>query len=159
MPKYTENYALIKPLQTESYDVDVFNKNMEILDDVISKLALKLHPVGSFYTTSDGTNPSEIFGGTWEQIKGKFLLGASENYANGTVGGEATHKLSIAEMPSHKHTTTFNRDACEGTSGNAVYGDELREGKDTITSDSCGGDQAHNNMPPYLACYIWKRTA
>lgn len=56
------------------------------------------------------TNPSTYFGGTWVQIKDRFLLGAGSSYTAGNTGGNTTHyhstanhTLTINEIPSHKH--------------------------------------------------------
>lgn len=49
------------------------------------------------------TDPATLFGGTWERIQGRFLLAASDEYEAGSSGGEATHKLTVSEMPSHGH--------------------------------------------------------
>ena len=58
-----------------------------------------------------------IYGGTsWAKIEGRFLLGTSSSYAVNATGGEATHKLTTAEMPSHTHTNTHNH----SVSGKAV---------------------------------------
>lgn len=107
----------------------------------------------------NNTNPSTLFGGTWTQLENRFLLGAGSNYNVGTTGGEATHTLTINEMPSHAHsisqiynhlssaTTTYHR---------SIYANQAQQAMGT---DSTGGGQAHNNMPPYLVVYIWKRTA
>ena len=65
-----------------------------------------VYPVGSIYMSTNNTNPGSIFGGTWEQIKDKFLLSAGDTYANGSTGGEASHILTTAEMPQHNHTFT-----------------------------------------------------
>lgn len=61
------------------------------------------YPVGAVYISFADTDPSELFGGTWEPIEGRFLLAASSDYEVGSTGGEATHKLTVAEMPSHTH--------------------------------------------------------
>lgn len=60
-------------------------------------------PVGSIYMSVISTNPSTLFGGTWQQLQNRFLLGAGSSYSNGATGGEATHKLTVNEMPSHQH--------------------------------------------------------
>ena len=65
-----------------------------------------IYPVGSIYMSINSTSPATLFGGTWTQLKDKFLLGAGDTYKNGDSGGSPTHELSIDEMPSHTHTFT-----------------------------------------------------
>ena len=60
-------------------------------------------PVGSIYMSVNSTNPGTLFGGTWQRLKDRFLLGAGDTYAAGSQGGEATHTLTIDEMPAHSH--------------------------------------------------------
>ena len=106
-------------------------------------------------------SPQTLFGGTWTQIKDRFLLACGDTYTNGATGGEATHKLTVNEMPSHNHglyTDTQPGDRADswgvGTNlrGATVYANSQRM---TYT----GNNLPHNNMPPYLAVYVWKRTA
>lgn len=119
-----------------------------------------IYPVGSIYMSVNDTNPTTLFGGTWEQIKDKFLLSCGDTYANGSTGGEATHTLTIDEMPSHTHSTDF-------LSWTNSYGEKHNNPNGTgywyqdiqIPLKNTGGDQPHNNMPPYLAVYVWKRTS
>ncbi len=117
-------------------------------------------PVGSIYLSMTNINPSTYFGGTWELIKDRFLLGAGGAYSVGTTGGEKTHKLTISEMPSHTHAQR-----CRGTgsdiaaSGSAIGAEFLGTSSNSIGSTfSTGGSVAHNNMPPYIAVYVWRRT-
>ena len=130
---------------------------------------LDMYPVGSIYQTTSSTfNPQTAWGGTWERIKDTFLLAAGTAYAGGSTGGEATHKLTTQEMPSHTHTMYVNNDG-SASSWSPTFGDYLIKPDGVTTSkknyqaklaqNGAGGDQAHNNMPPYLAVYIWKRTA
>ena len=63
-----------------------------------------IYPIGSIYISTNSINPSTIFGGSWEQIKDKFLLGAGDTYSVGNIGGESSHVLTTSEMPSHTHT-------------------------------------------------------
>lgn len=65
-----------------------------------------IYPIGSIYMSINSTSPATLFGGTWTQLKDKFLLGASETYISGESGGNPTHTLTIDEMPSHTHTFT-----------------------------------------------------
>lgn len=149
--------------------------------DIISKI----YPVGSIYMSMNATNPATLFGvGTWARIsQGRMLLGADDStYEAGATGGEADHTLSVDEMPVHshgisnsgKHTHYFygsnsnNGQFTEGdgidTEGNSHFTHNERfltssAGDHTHTIDNAGGGAAHNNMPPYLVCYIWQRTA
>ena len=64
------------------------------------------YPVGSIYWSSNNTNPGTLFGGTWTQIKDKFILAAGDSYTNGATGGAATVTLTVSNMPSHSHSFT-----------------------------------------------------
>jgi hypothetical protein len=149
--------------------------------DIISKI----YPVGSIYMSMSATNPATLFGvGTWERIsQGCMLLGADDStYKAGATGGEAAHTLSVNEMPNHSHgisnsgnhthyfygSNNNNGQFTEGdgidTEGNSHFTHNERfltssAGAHTHTIDNAGGGAAHNNMPPYLVCYIWQRTA
>ena len=118
-------------------------------------------PVGSIYLSVNNTNPGSVFGGTWVQIKDRFLLGAGSTYTAGKTGGSATHTLTINEMPTHNHNYSSGRWYWSETAGG---GDIINSQTETSymfgrTTSDTGGGKAHNNMPPYLVVYIWKRTA
>lgn len=127
----------------------------------------KIYPVGSIYISAADTSPSTLFGGTWEQIKDTFLLAAGDTYAAGATGGEATHTLTVDEMPKHtikpnSGTLIVNTEQGNSalTSGSAMASAGYLWNKGIETpSREVGGGQPHNNMPPYLAVYVWKRTA
>lgn len=121
-------------------------------------------PIGSIYMSVNSTNPSAYFGGTWEQIKDTFLLACGNTYSNGATGGEAEHTLTTDEMPNHNHNiarkhggTGFSTPYSEALSGWGING--MNTGATIGCINNTGGGQAHNNMPPYLAVYVWKRTA
>ena len=124
-----------------------------------------VYPVGSIYMSTSDISPYELFGfGIWEQIKDTFLLCSGDSYAAGSIGGETEHALTIDEMPSHSHT--FNRHQLWRTENVPESGESDGYGvsNKTLTvyldsTSSIGGSQAHNNMPPYLAIYVWKRTS
>lgn len=110
----------------------------------------------------NSVNPSTLFGGTWEQIKDTFLLAAGATYKAGSTGGEATHTLTQAEMPKHNHAIYYPNGGAPEVG--AAYGFPEVGSKNTWWAEACmtgqtGDSKAHNNMPPYLAVYIWKRTA
>lgn len=121
-----------------------------------------VYPVGSIYMSVNSTNPANLFGGTWEQIQGRFLFGMNSSYPAGSTGGEITHALTIDEMPEHNHTIYYPN--ADGPYGNANIGYPENSGTNmTWCAEMCktaptGGGAAHNNMPPYLSVYIWKRT-
>lgn len=121
-----------------------------------------VYPVGSIYMSVNDTDPSLLFHGTWERIKDRFLLAAGDTYSAGSTGGEAQHTLTVDEMPSHSHTIRYNI-GTDDSNFSSVYG-ELEGGDSndynhTYTSSASGGGQSHNNMPPYLTVYMWKRIA
>ena len=122
-----------------------------------------IYPIGAIYLSVSATNPATLFGGKWEQIKDRFLLAAGDTYAIGTTGGEATHKLTIEEMPSHKHQIKTNNDDWNNSAGGGNYG-TTHDGANSWYNtnwytENSGGNAAHNNMPPYLTVYMWKRVA
>ena len=135
-----------------------------------------IFPVGSIVQYTDASiNPGTLIGGTWERIQGRFLFGADSSHAIGTEGGSETQTLTAANLPRHMHFTirmaqgetspdylhTVARSDFEHSQyDNAryqLYGvdAEANAGK----SSYVGNGTAHNNMPPYLTVYIWKRTA
>lgn len=148
---------------------DITAKVMKVYDGAawqsfVSQAAASLasHPVGSYYYSDSATDPGTLFGGTWTRIKDVFLLAAGDTYALGATGGEATHNLSIAEMPSHNHGLVDKRYAyydAAGTEGLTGTNKTIGMGLIAANSTAQGGGAAHNNMPPYKAVYVWKRTA
>lgn len=115
------------------------------------------YPVGSIYMSVSSTSPQDLFGGTWERIQDKFLLAAGTTYAAGATGGEAMHTLTINEIPSHTHMITFAGSAIQ--SGTNRRTPHANYDDDRMATLPTGGGEAHNNMPPYVAVYVWKRTA
>ncbi|EPA0898600.1 DUF859 family phage minor structural protein [Enterococcus faecalis] len=153
------------------------------------KLIDYIYPIGSIYLSVNSTSPATLFGGSWTQLKDRFLLGAGSTYSSGATGGAATHKLSVAEMPSHAHDTPFFNNMTNngemksdfiGVFGKGVTASQaLKDTGQTSTMEmwwinqtntaegnewayltsAKGSGSAHNNMPPYLVVYMWKRTA
>ena len=140
-----------------------------------------IYPVGSFYISAKSTNPAILFGGTWEQIQGRFLLGRSSSYPVGSMGGEATHTLTDSELPLHGHylgqqgntSRMLPTNHSTNDPSHEYYVTEVESSGSTYLKPTVtwGGyliagpltntpyGQSHNNMPPYLSVYIWKRTA
>ena len=94
-------------------------------------------------------------------MEDRFLLGSGKTYINGNVGGEATHKLTIDEMPKHNHAMNMALLAGNYSGWNVVSQQGGFWGSDdwNTRATNTGGDKPHNNMPPYLVVNMWKRTA
>ena len=117
-----------------------------------------VYPVGSIYISVNSTSPASLFGGTWEQIKDRFLLAAGDTYKAGATGGEATHTLTVDEMPTHSHLTGISH-SDTGSYVSGMQSAVVHFDYDGGPTSNTGGNQPHNNMPPYLAVYVWKRVA
>ena len=154
-------------------DVKIGKMSLKEIDDTVSALFDLIYPVGSIYYTNNANfSPNVSFNGTWEQIKDVFLLAAGDTYVGGTNGGEATHKLTVNEMPNHNHRHyewLMNGAAAsgnhygfgyQGNTGSWVYTDSASSsGEVRFGNIATGGDAAHNNMPPYIVVYVWKRVS
>ena len=117
-------------------------------------------PIGYIYLSTSSINPSEIFGGTWEPIKDRFLLLAGDTYKGGQTGGEATHKLTINEMPSHNHNFSSGQSTTFTWAENGIWiGDGTYTTINFASISNTGGNQAHNNMPPYIVVYGWVKVS
>lgn len=118
------------------------------------------YPVGSIYLSVDATSPAAKFGGTWTPIENLFLYPVPTNTAAGLQGGEASHTLTVAEMPSHTHKT-YMAYGDNGAGPNIpIYERSTNrcDGYATLPDTSAvGGNTAHNNMPPYMTMYAWYR--
>lgn len=131
---------------------------------------LDAYPVGAIYMSLSSTSPAQLFGGTWERITQKFLFAADSGsgYWAGSEGGEFAVTLDISQMPSHNHRLRLwnyygssqgtNRNikpasTIDNADGNSSGGSSNPE----YAIENTGGGESHNNMPPYLAVYMWKR--
>lgn len=135
-----------------------------------SAIFLAAHPVGSLYETDIATNPGTLYGGTWAAWGGGKVtvgLNTADTSFNtvGKTGGEKTHTLTIAEMPSHTHDIKMRRnEAWDYTALSDYYGDPAggtgfqMEIQMDMYVPYTGGGQAHNNLQPYITTYRWKRT-
>ena len=153
----------------------------------VVEIIKKVYPVGSIYMSTVSTNPATLFGfGTWEAMPaGRVLLAQGKSswgttYNAGSTGGEATHQLTVGELAAHSHTASSNTTGehnhginarayngadtaisyYESTNSDKTYYTNKAGGHShTITVNNTGSNTAHNNMQPYIVCYIWKRSA
>lgn len=126
------------------------------------QLFLLMHPVGSIYMSTFSTSPQTTFGGTWIRWgNGRVPVGIDTSDSDfNTVektGGEKQHTLTINEMPSHSHEDAKPRGLQNTATGSAQYG-YIMNGSYSSTAFT-GGSEPHNNLQPYITCYMWKRTA
>lgn len=206
MKDYINNTLLPELERTESTLRTSIQQNTAKINENEAGLCDKIYPIGSIYISFNTANPSLLFGGTWQQIKDKFLLGVGDSFSLGDTGGEVSHKLTTSELPSHSHTYSKSATTSGSTaltvnqipSHNHIIGYDVRKNGTTFADSNSlmlgaggttkatnmpttntgsgqghthsisqsntntgntGGNTAHNNMPPYLTVYMWKRTA
>jgi hypothetical protein len=142
--------------------------NISSLNGQVATLLQTVYPVGSIYMSASNTDPSVLFSfGTWEQIKDTFLLSAGDKYEAGATGGESEHKLTIEELPEHSHgiktdlnSPEFNVEWPAWTEYNSGWTQaDVATASPAAQTTKTGEGKAHNNMPPYLVVYVWKRVA
>ena len=143
-----------------------------------NNIFLKTYPVGSIYISTSSTNPSAIYGGTWERYgQGKTLVGLNESETEfstvNKIGGEKTHTLTINEMPSHNHQigsgagsngliigSAPESNILVGVNNYYIKYDGVGNGPSTyLNTYNVGGSSAHNNLQPYITVYMWKRVS
>lgn len=149
----------------------------------LAEIMLEFYPVGAVYISVNSTSPASLFGGEWTQINGRFLIGtgAPENNDDGTSpgnydktlgnkGGEAAHTLTTNEIPSHNHSLVrqqwYASDSVVSSMSGSIFSWKSNEGgttsgtyTNTYDIGYTGGSNPHNNLPPYLAVYMWKRVS
>lgn len=146
---------------------DISTANDDTKKVTAAQIAGFVYPVGTHYTNeTDSTNPATLFGiGTWVAVANRMIIGkGSGSFATaGATGGAETHTLTSAEMPSHTHTIGGGQNQwVRGGTGDAAANITQGGGAFRVVvgpNDATGGGGAHNNMPPYIVAYIWKRTA
>ena len=154
---------VIKTTPVFSWSNDDFEFNVPVKFNGKTLLDV-VYPVGAIYMSVSEISPATLFGGTWERIQNRFLLAAGSSYTAGNTGGEATHTLTKNEMPTHSHEIYSGYGDVVSNVSDAyryqTWGSSDRGWKTgNLGTSNIGGGKAHNNMPPYLVVYMWKRTA
>jgi hypothetical protein len=133
-----------------------------IYQQVLAAVVERDHPVGSLYISENATSPAELYGGTWERIEGKFIMGASDTYPAGSTGGSATHTQTVGEMPRHSHTLDLSNAGIDDNEYEYTVS-YSRNKKITIAATRAiqanGGNQPMDILNPYYSMYIWRRVA
>lgn len=178
--------STLTPQQVDAALQKIANNN--IADFITPATLLDLvYPVGSIYMSANSTSPANFLGGSWQRIRGRFLLGALEGkYTAGDADGEETHILSQEELPDYEiseavlkgeiwnmagQNASYPNGSCSGivsrrpNSEGVGYATNSATAQDGFaidashTHNSGGSGQAHNNMPPYLVVYMWQRVS
>lgn len=179
---FTQNLSTLKihKLTQEQYNRELAAGNIDetalyLTPDDIKHILLAAHPVGSYYWSSEATEPSILFGGEWEQVQGKFILaagnhtdinGRTETFLIGYDSGAYQVTLTKDNIPAHTHALSMIREysaSSDSTLGNISYLSST-DGTDAgLSTDEINGGfdppMPIDNMPPYEVAYCWKRTA
>lgn len=154
-------------------DIATLSEQVETLQNTIESL---FNYVGAIIISASASfNPNTTFGGTWEIIKDRFLLGAGDIYNFGATGGSAN-----AVVVQHRHTAHIwtgsagidgegytlqrgfegtGKDIAQATHDDGSFINTHYNGPTDYLIDKTGVDGVGKNMPPYLVVKIWRRTA
>lgn len=166
------------------YDIDDYiemitnNVVSESLKSIGQTIINTAYPVGSIYISMSTIEPKVLFGvGEWERIEDRFLIGAGidedYSYLLGDTGGSYEVALTTEELPTHSHDMVYSTNngasyskATMGKDGSfsdqqyLAFSNSAQEFKSYMVEISeSGGGEAHENMPPFIAVYMWKRVA
>ena len=158
------------------------------VDAFVQECLLKIYPVGSIYMSVEYVSPQKFLGGTWvEWGQGRVPVGVNPSDTDfkdaGKTGGEKKHLLDQSEMPEHTHRYCIYNRVSEGNAyalhlptEQGAWSHNVAKGTDAYSLQpearvepgansgyfnilTTGGSIAHNNLQPYITCYMWKRTA
>ena len=144
----------------------VFVDSNTTLSEELADIVNKIYPVGSIYmsaTLSTAAAVGAAIGGTWAAWgSGRVPVGVDTSDADfdtaEETGGEKTHTLTVSEMPSHNHNAYLNGGNLASSAGRLQFA--TNTGQEFAGSiKAAGGDGAHNNLQPYITCYMYKRIA
>lgn len=119
-------------------------------------IGLIAYPPGTIYACASDIDPAEMWGGEWEKLTGTFLWAADEERPLGSIGGEEKHQLTVEELAKHAHKAAYMTN-WDGKTSTGYYVTGSNAGSNNQPTYNTGGDQPHNNMPPYLSVNMWKR--
>jgi hypothetical protein len=154
-------------------EINALVENMQYLYLQGGNFEVNPYPIGSIFMSVESTSPAYLFGGSWERIQDKFLLSAGGSYPAGSIGGKSSVTLTVDQIPSHRHgqriaplgggwsqpMLSYSTATTQGISITGNTKNEQTKNAEVTTTQFTGGGLAHENMPPYLAVYTWKRIA
>ena len=117
-----------------------------------------IYPVGSIYLSLNSTNPTTLFGGVWEQLTDRFLVGAGSTYIGGSTGGYNSVYIAESNLPSRTMCRLYTSGSSHGAN---IYTEVTNGWTNAALADipDFTSGMALENRPPYLAVYMWKRIA
>ena len=153
--------------------LEAVNVTNQALESFKAQYIDVIYPVGSIYMSVNNVNPKTLFGGTWETWgSGRVPVGVDTSDSNFNAvektGGASTHTLTIDQLPSHDHGLNFHTHEIPDLSSETESAGEHEytiittantTGEAIGNTATAGMDSAHNNLQPYITCYMWKRTA
>lgn len=151
-------------------NLNKIENELETLENSINGILNLVYPVGSYYWSSESTDPGQLFGGTWTQVKDKFILALGDAYPTpGATGGSSTQTLTVNNIPSHNHpmnpeaymNANGSNNKFFAAAGSGTYMNTVSQGGRSAdhNTGNRGSGQAFSIMPPYEIAYCWKRTA
>ena len=170
---YEEDDDFELPIQTINDDATSeestwsSSKITDVIETTTQTIINTIFPVGSIFISVANTNPSTYLGGTWTAWgSGKVPVGVdtaqTEFNSVEKTGGEKTHTLTTTEIPSHHHSYDKTTGGDFFITNEETLGSVIALKNLTITSTNTGNTGSggsHNNLQPYITCYMWKRTA
>ena len=144
--------------------------NTSDASSIYYKLMKLIYPVGSLYWSSKSTNPSSLFGGTWVQIKDRFILACGDTYTSvGATGGASSVTLTVSNMPSHTHSFTPSGTVSShthsftpsGTVSSTFTGTTVNTGNMNRNSTGCAGigDRNKSAFDRCSGVFSWKHSS
>lgn len=143
-----------------------------------------IYPVGSIYMNVNNTNPSLLFGGTWEQIQGKFLVGVDSSdtdfNASEKTGGTKNHShiygvqyngfygtlytedkrlIRLYNGETDKFVESYNTQKSSSEAGNNGAQESRGSTFNPAIYETKTPTTKTSNLPPYMTVYMWQRTA
>ena len=155
---------------------DVDDLNAMFRDNEGYNILLQAYPVGSIYMSVNDIDPGRLFGGAWERIKDRFLLGAGGTYSAGASGGSTAHDHGLENgfakfganvgagftyIDRNENTTSWKPSHYNnGDLRFSEWGYDSDHNYTIAAGVRLGGKTNDTSaLPPYLAVYMWKRVA
>lgn len=128
-----------------------------------------IYPIGHIYKSTKDVSPQTFLPEgfwTWVRLENTFLYNSSDEITSSNrTGGSATAELT--ELPVHTHTGDIYNRTHYGQHQVVDYyqankspnGSDVTPADISTTEYGNGSSPTHNNMPPYRAVYMWRRTS